>query len=319
MSDERLLLVEQVSKRFKVRGRTLHAVEDVSFHLDAGETLGLVGESGSGKSTLGRVVLRLLEADAGRVVFQGRDLAQLSPGDLRAERKHMQIIFQDPLASLNPRMTVGSAIEDAMIIQGVGSRQERARRVDQLLERVGLSSSAAHVYPFELSGGQQQRVGIARALAVSPKLVVCDEPISALDVSIQVQIIELLKDLQREMKLAYIFISHNLGVVQYLSDRVMVLYLGEVVEQGTAQDLFLHPQHPYTRVLIESILKIPATSSDRRVMVALPGEMPSPFDPPTGCPFHPRCPMAQDRCISDKPVLRLMREGHMAACHFAGA
>jgi peptide/nickel transport system ATP-binding protein len=206
-----------------------------------------------------------------------------------------------------------------MIIQGVGSRQERARRVDQLLERVGLSSSAAHVYPFELSGGQQQRVGIARALAVSPKLVVCDEPISALDVSIQVQIIELLKDLQREMKLAYIFISHNLGVVQYLSDRVMVLYLGEVVEQGTAQDLFLHPQHPYTRVLIESILKIPATSADRRVLVALPGEMPSPFDPPMGCPFHPRCPMAQDRCISDKPVLRLMREGHMAACHFAGA
>lgn len=318
MPGEPLLHVEEVSKRFKVRGRTLHAVEKVSFELDAGQTLGLVGESGSGKSTLGRVVLRLLEADAGRVVFQGQDMAKLSAKQLREERRHMQIIFQDPLASLNGRMTVAAAIEDAMIIQKVGTRAERRKRVDELLERVGLPQSAGYAFPFELSGGQQQRVGIARALAVKPKLVVCDEPISALDVSIQVQIIDLLKDLQREMNLAYIFISHNLGVVQYLSDRVMVLYLGEVVEQGTAQDLFANPQHPYTRVLIESILKIPASSAERRPMVALPGEMPSPFTPPSGCPFHPRCALAQDRCSKEKPEMRPIGDGHLAACHFAG-
>ncbi|MCY0875736.1 MAG: ABC transporter ATP-binding protein [Firmicutes bacterium] len=318
MPDEPLLRVEEVSKHFKVRGRTLHAVERVSFELDAGQTLGLVGESGSGKSTLGRVALRLLEADAGRVVFQGRDIAKLSSKELRQERRHMQIIFQDPLASLNSRMTVGAAIEDAMIIQGVGTRAERRKHVDELLERVGLPLSAGNAFPFELSGGQQQRVGIARALAVKPKLVVCDEPISALDVSIQVQIIDLLKDLQKEMNLAYIFISHNLGVVQYLSDRVMVLYLGEVVEQGTAQDLFADPQHPYTRVLIDSILKIPESSAERRPMTGLPGEMPSPFSPPVGCPFHPRCALAQDRCSAEKPQMRAVADGHLAACHFAG-
>lgn len=317
MSNNPLLTVESVSKRFKVRGRTLHAVENVSMELYPGQTIGLVGESGSGKSTLGRVVLRLLEADAGRVIFEGSDLASLAAKDLREKRRDMQIIFQDPLASLNPRMTVGAAIEDAMIIQGIGPRKERLRRVDEMLERVGLPASAGQAFPFELSGGQQQRVGIARALSVKPKLVVCDEPISALDVSIQVQIIELLRELQAEMNLAYIFISHNLGVVQYLSDSVVVLYLGEVVEQGTAKELFEAPTHPYTRVLIDSVLKVPASSAERRTLTTLPGEIPSPFDPPAGCPFHPRCSMAADRCVQEKPKLRSIGGGHLAACHFA--
>lgn len=315
MSAEPLLKVEDVSKRFHVNGRTLHAVEGVSFELKPGQTLGLVGESGSGKSTLGRVVIRLLEADAGRVVFQGKDLKQLSPKDLRIQRRDMQIIFQDPLASLNPRMTVGGVIEDAMRIQGLYTKAERWRKVDELLERVGLSSRVADVFPFELSGGQQQRVGIARALSVNPKLVVCDEPISALDVSIQLQIIDLLKDVQREMNLAYLFISHNLGVVQYLSDQVMVLYLGEMVEQATAEELFRAPSHPYTRMLLGSILKVPESEEQRRPLVAVPGEMPSPFSPPSGCPFHPRCALAVDRCLTEKPVRREVAPGHLAACH----
>jgi oligopeptide/dipeptide ABC transporter ATP-binding protein len=290
----------------------------VSFELDVGQTLGLVGESGSGKSTLGRVALRLLEAGGGRVVFQGRELGKLSKKELRLERRHMQIIFQDPLASLNPRMTVGAAIEDAMRIQGLYTRAERWRRVDELLERVGLPRQAAQAFPFELSGGQQQRVGIARALSVGPKVVVCDEPLSALDVSIQVQIMKLLQDLQREMNLAYLFISHNLGVVQYLSDTVMVLYLGEVVEQAPAEDLFRAPAHPYTRMLLESILKVPDCDEERRRLVMVPGEMPSPFSPPSGCPFHPRCPLAIDCCKTDKPLLRKVAPDHVAACHLAG-
>ena len=318
MPAELLLRVDNVSKRFNVGGRTLHAVQQVSFALNAGQTLGLVGESGSGKSTLGRVVLRLLEADGGRVVFQGRELGKLSRKALRLERRHMQIIFQDPLASLNPRMTVGAAIEDAMRIQGLYTKAERWRRVYELLERVGLPREAAQAFPFELSGGQQQRVGIARALSVGPKVVVCDEPLSALDVSIQVQIMKLLEDLQREMNLAYLFISHNLGVVQYLSDSVMVLYLGEVVEQASAEDLFRAPAHPYTRMLLESILKVPDCEEERRRLVMVPGEMPSPFSPPSGCPFHPRCPLAIDCCKTDKPLLRKVAPDHVAACHLAG-
>jgi len=317
VSDESLLRVDNVSKRFNVRGRLLHAVEQVSFDLDAGQTLGLVGESGSGKSTLGRVVLRLLEADGGRVVFQGRDLGKLSKKEIRLARRHMQIIFQDPLASLNPRMTVGAAIEDAMRIQGLYAKAERWRRVYELLDRVGLPRAAARAFPFELSGGQQQRVGIARALSVGPKVVVCDEPISALDVSIQMQIMKLLQDLQREMNLAYLFISHNLGVVQYLSDSVMVLYLGEVVEKASAEELFRAPAHPYTRMLLASILRVPDSEEDRHPLVMVPGEMPSPFAPPSGCPFHPRCPLAIDRCKTDKPLLREVTQDHLAACHRA--
>ena len=317
MSDNTLLKVEEVSKRFKVRGQILHAVEKVSFELDRGQTLGLVGESGSGKSTLGRVVLRLLRADEGRVVFRGRDLTKVSKGDLRQNRRDMQIIFQDPIASLSPRMTVERCIADGMIIQNIGTKKERIRKVHELMERVGLPLSVSQVYPFELSGGQQQRVGIARALAVDPKLVVCDEPISALDVSIQLQIIQLLLDIQRERDLAYIFISHNLGVVKYLSDNVMVLYLGEVVEQASTKDLFESPSHPYTRTLMNSILRVPSTSAERRPLTSVQGEIPSPFNPPSGCPFHPRCPIAEDKCQQIKPERREIRPGHRVACHLA--
>ena len=318
MQAEPILKVEAVSKRFKVQGQTLRAVERVSFELGASQTLGLVGESGSGKSTLGRLVLRLLEADEGKVVFQGQDLAKLSAGELRARRRDMQIIFQDPLASLNPRMTVGAAIEDAMAVQKIGgSAAERHRRAAELLERVGLPRSAAEAYPFELSGGQQQRVGIARALSVGPKLVVCDEPISALDVSVQVQIIELLRQLQQELGIAYVFISHNLGVVQLLSDTVLVLYLGEVVEQASAESLFQRPMHPYTQALMRSVLKVPATADKRAPLAALSGEIPSPLSPPSGCPYHPRCPLATSRCREEKPELRALLAGHLTACHHA--
>lgn len=319
MPDEPILKVDGVSKHFKVGGRTLRAVERVSFDLGAGETLGIVGESGSGKSTLGRLVLRLLEADEGRVVFQGEDLAKLASNELRSRRRDMQIIFQDPLASLNPRMTVGAAIEDAMVVQKIGrSASERRHRTEGLLERVGLQPSAVDAYPFELSGGQQQRVGIARALSLGPKLVVCDEPLSALDVSVQVQIIQLLQELQRELGITYLFISHNLGVVQLISDTVVVLYLGEVVEQAGADELFERPQHPYTQALMRSVLKVPEELEKRAPLVALAGEMPSPLSPPSGCPYHPRCPLAMDRCKEEKPLLRTVSGGHMAACHKAG-
>lgn len=315
---EPLLRVEGVSKRFKVGGRTLHAVERVSFELPAGQTLGLVGESGSGKSTVGRLVLRLLEADEGKVVFQGQDLSKLSTKKMRERRRDMQIIFQDPLASLNPRMTVGAAIEDAMIVQKIGnSSADRRRILEEQLARVGLPASAVHAYPFELSGGQQQRVGIARALSVGPQLVVCDEPISSLDVSVQVQIIELLRELRQELGITYIFISHNLAVVQLLSDQVLVLYLGEVVEQASADDIFSRPYHPYTRALLRSVLKVPASAAVRTPLAALPGEMPSPLSPPSGCPYHPRCPLATSLCSEEKPVLREVSTGHKAACHHA--
>jgi oligopeptide/dipeptide ABC transporter ATP-binding protein len=312
-----LLQVESVSKRFRVGGQTLHAVESVSFEVEAGQTLGVVGESGSGKSTLGRVALGLLPADTGRVLFEGQDLAYLGPRELRARRRHLQMIFQNPLASLNPRMTMGEAIEDAMIIQKIGgSAKARRARVGDLLERVGLPRSVRDAHPFELSGGQQQRVGIARALSLSPKVVVCDEPVSAVDVSIQVQIIELLQELQQELGMAYVFISHNLAVVQYLSDTVLVLYLGEVVEQAPADQLFDAPQHPYTKALIDSVLTIPRSAADRQIIRPPRGEIPSPLSPPSGCPYHPRCPIATTRCREEKPALRPVGQGRMAACHY---
>jgi len=312
-----LLQVESVSKRFKVGGRMLRAVESVSFEVSAGQTLGVVGESGSGKSTLGRVALRLLPADSGRVLFDGQDLADLNPKELRNLRRRMQMIFQNPLASLNPRMTIGAAIEDAMIIQKIGgSANARRARVGDLLQRVGLPRSAADAHPFELSGGQQQRVGIARALALSPGLVVCDEPVSAVDVSIQVQIIELLKELQEELGMAYMFISHNLAVVQYLSDMVVVLYLGQVVEQAPADQLFDAPRHPYTKALIDSVLTIPKSAAERRLIRPPRGEIPSPLSPPSGCPYHPRCPIATSKCREEKPALRPVGQGRLAACHY---
>lgn len=316
VSAEPLLRVEGLSKYFKVKKRQLHAVENASFNLHAGQTMGLVGESGSGKSTLGRTLLHLLKPDKGRVVFDGIDLGKQSPEELRRKRNDMQMIFQDPLASLNPRMSIGRSIEDPMIIHSVGSAKERKRRVEELLERVGLSRDLAQTYPFELSGGQQQRVGIARSLALKPKLLVCDEPVSALDVSIQIQIITLLQDLQREMNISNVFISHNLAVVEYLSDYVAVMYLGEIVEYASAEELFRRAAHPYTKVLINSILQIPKEYSGRSDFTVVQGDIPSPLYPPTGCPFHPRCPIARDICRVEKPQSRALGDEHMVACHF---
>lgn len=315
-TSEPLLQVEQLSKHFRVRGRTLRAVQNASLSLQSGKTVGVVGESGSGKSTLGRSILHLLTPESGRVLFGGVELGKLSKEALRKQRREMQMIFQDPLASLNPRLTVGAAVEDPFIIHATGGR-ERTALVGDLLERVGLTREMADAYPFELSGGQQQRVGIARAIALRPKLIVADEPVSALDVSIQIQIISLLRDLQKEMNLASIFISHNLAVVEYLSDQVLVMYLGEVVESASAQEIFRNPGHPYTRVLIDSILQVPRQGEGRRSFAIVKGDMPSPLHPPQGCPFHPRCPVAVARCKTEKPAMRRLGEEHEAACHLA--
>lgn len=315
MPNNALLQVENISKTFRVQGKKLHAVENVSFALEAGKTLGLVGESGSGKSTLGRLVLRLLDSDKGKIVFDGTDISKFKKKDLRALRRDMQIIFQDPSASLNPRMTVGDAIEDAMAIHQIGTKASRQERVSELLKRVGLPEEVKYAYPHELSGGQLQRVGIARALSLNPKLIICDEPVSALDVSIQVQVIQLLRDLQREFNLTYIFISHNLAVVEYLSDEIAVLYLGEVVEQAPADELFKRPMHPYTQVLLNSILKVPDSPETRQKMLPIQGEVPSPLNPPSGCAFHPRCSFATDACRTVKPERRKVSEGHFATCH----
>lgn len=315
MPDNPLLQAQHISKTFRVQGKVLHAVEDVSFSLGAGKTLGLVGESGSGKSTLGRLVLRLLDPDKGKILFNGTDITRYKKKDLRPLRRDMQIIFQDPSASLNPRMTVGDAIADAMAIQQIGTKASRGQRVSELLERVGLPDEVKYAYPHELSGGQLQRVGIARALSLSPKLMICDEPVSALDVSVQVQVIQLLRDLQKELNLSYIFISHNLAVVEYLSDEIAVLYLGEVVEQAPADELFKKPTHPYTQVLLNSILKVPDSPEQKQKMLSIQGEIPSPLNPPSGCAFHPRCPFAAETCRTVKPARKKVSEGHFAACH----
>ncbi len=315
MPDNPLLQAQHISKTFRVQGKVLHAVEDVSFSLGAGKTLGLVGESGSGKSTLGRLVLRLLDPDKGKILFNGTDITRYKKKDLRPLRRDMQIIFQDPSASLNPRMTVGDAIADAMAIQQIGTKASRGQRVSELLERVGLPDEVKYAYPHELSGGQLQRVGIARALSLSPKLMICDEPVSALDVSVQVQVIQLLRDLQKELNLSYIIISHNLAVVEYLSDEIAVLYLGEVVEQAPADELFKKPTHPYTQVLLNSILKVPDSPEQKQKMLSIQGEIPSPLNPPSGCAFHPRCPFAAETCRTVKPARKKVSEGHFAACH----
>ena len=317
MGSSPLLQMEQVSKTFKVQGKTLHAVNDVSFNLYSGQTLGLVGESGSGKSTIGRLALRLLEVDEGRVVFEGTDLTKMKANKLRALRQNMQVIFQDAQASLSPRMTISQSIEDGMIIHGIGTAKERNKRIDEVLERVGLPSSVRYAFPHELSGGQLQRIGIARAITLNPKMIVCDEPISALDVSIQVQVIQLLRELQDEMGLAYIFISHNLGVVEYISQEVAVLYLGNVVEKAPAEELFKNPIHPYTKLLMESILSVPADSNHKREFSMVKGDLPSPFSPPSGCPFHPRCPFAMEKCKSQKPQSQHVSDSHQVACFLA--
>ena len=317
---EPLLRVRNLKKYFPIRGGLLsrevarvHAVDDVSFEIMPGETLGLVGESGCGKSTTGRTILRLIEPTSGEVSFQGKNVTTLDKRALRGLRKEMQIIFQDPYASLNPRMTVGSIIGEALVIHKLAkSRREREERVVQLLETVGLSADHLRRYPHEFSGGQRQRIGIARALAVSPKLIVADEPVSALDVSIQAQIINLLEELQAQFGLTYLFIAHDLSVVEHISTRVAVMYLGKIVEIAPAKELYTNPQHPYTEALLSAV-PIPDPTLKRKRII-LEGDVPSPINPPSGCRFHTRCALRVPSCSQNEQVLKEISPGHWVAC-----
>ena len=316
-----LLQVKELVKRFPIKGgllsrevESVHAVSGVSFDIAAGETLGLVGESGCGKSTTGRCILRLIEPTSGEVWFEGKDVTRASKDELRALARDMQIIFQDPYASLNPRMTVGAIVGEALTIHKLAkTRAEYEARIVELLETVGLNADHMRRYPHEFSGGQRQRIGIARALAVSPKLVVCDEAVSALDVSIQAQVINLLEDLQRQLHLTYIFIAHDLSVVEHISNRVAVMYLGRIVELASARELYTTPRHPYTEALLSAV-PIPEPGLKRK-RIRLAGEVPNPIRPPSGCHFHPRCPKAFDRCRTESPEFKPLGNGHWAACH----
>jgi oligopeptide transport system ATP-binding protein len=319
---EPLLRVRGLRKLFPVGGGLglrptgyVHAVEDVSFELFRGETLGLVGESGCGKSTLGRLVLRLLEADAGEIQFDGQDVRALDRTGLRALRRRMQIIFQDPFASLNPRMTVGEAIGEGLRIHRIGDPGDRAKRVADLLETVGLRAEHAERYPHEFSGGQRQRIGIARALALEPALIVADEPVSSLDVSIQAQILNLMLELQRRFEIAFLFISHDLRVVRHMSDRIAVMYLGRIVELADSADLHAKSEHPYTEALLSAAPVLDPAHAQQRIVLG--GDVPSPISPPAGCSFHPRCGRAVARCSVERPELREIRASHLSACHLA--
>jgi|688.fasta_scaffold118096_2 oligopeptide/dipeptide ABC transporter ATP-binding protein len=301
---------------FQRARKVCRAVDGVSFTLRAGETLGLVGESGCGKSTLGKSIVRLNQPTAGTIRFDGVDLAPLSTKQLKAHRRNLQMIFQDPVESLNARHMVGEMLSEPFLIHGIGDAAWRRRKVLELLDKVGLPASAAERYPFEFSGGQRQRIGIARAIALEPRLIICDEPVSALDVSIQSQVLNLLLDLQREMGLSYLFIAHNLAVVKHVSDRVAIMYLGRIVEFADADDVYRDPRHPYTRALISAI---PEPNPQRvRERIVLSGDVPSPINPPSGCPFHTRCPHATERCRVEQPALREVpgRTGHTVACHY---
>ncbi|SMF91946.1 peptide/nickel transport system ATP-binding protein [Paenibacillus uliginis N3/975] len=322
MSKE-LLTVNHLKQYFPIKGgvfgRTVNyvkAVDNISFTVYEGETVSLVGESGCGKSTTGRAILRLDEPTSGEVIFDGSNLLSLSKKQMTQKRKDLQMIFQDPYASLNPRKTAVQVLEEAMEIQNIVPKDERRQRAIELLETVGLSPHQADRYPHEFSGGQRQRIGIARALAVNPKLIISDEAVSALDVSIQAQVLNLMKSLQREFKLTYLFISHDLGVVRHISDRIIVMYLGTIVEIADKKSLFHQPRHPYTRALLSAI---PTLDPDRKTeRILLKGDVPSSIDPPSGCRFHTRCMYANDRCKTDAPELRPVQHGaenHLTACH----
>jgi oligopeptide transport system ATP-binding protein len=316
-----LLRVENLVKSFPIQGgflgrevASVKAVQGVSFEIKKGETLGLVGESGCGKSTLGRCLIRLIDPTSGKIFFKDKDITNVTGSELRSLRRELQIIFQDPFSSLNPRMTIGAVIEEPLIIHNLfSSPKDRLDRVYQLLETVGLRKEHFNRYPHEFSGGQRQRIGIARALAVEPELIVCDEPVSALDVSIQAQVINLMKDLQHKLGLTYIFIAHDLKVVEHVSDRVAVMYLGKIVEMAEAKEMYLDPQHPYTKALLSAI-PVPDPKKKNEQRIILKGDVPSPVSPPSGCNFHPRCPIAIDECKKIVPPLEDKRPMHPAAC-----
>jgi oligopeptide/dipeptide ABC transporter ATP-binding protein len=322
-----ILRVEGLEKHFPVtRGLvfqknvgSVKAVDGVDFTLNAGETLGVVGESGCGKSTMARCIARLLEPTGGKIIFEGRDITHLDRSQMRPVRRDMMMVFQDPYASLNPRKRVGSIVGEPLEVHGVGTDTERKRRVQELLEIVGLNSEHFNRFPHEFSGGQRQRIGIARALAINPKLIICDEPVSALDVSVQAQILNLLKDLQGEFGLTYIFIAHDLNVVRHISDRVMVMYLGRPVEIGSRDSLYVEPKHPYSGALLSAVPIADPRLGRERKQIVLEGDVPSPLNPPSACHFHPRCPRFVDgKCNVDTPILRPVGTGagHEAACHF---
>ncbi|HEY2389225.1 MAG TPA: dipeptide ABC transporter ATP-binding protein [Candidatus Binatia bacterium] len=320
MSEAPLVEVRGLRKEFTLGGgffgrarAIIRAVDGVDLAIRRGETLGVVGESGCGKSTLGRCVLRLIEPTAGTVTFDGRDVLALSSAELRRTRREMQIVFQDPYASLNPRMRVGAIVAEGIEIHDLARGPEKRRRVDELLTRVGLSPEHFDRYPHEFSGGQRQRIGIARALAVGPRFIVADEPVSALDISIQAQVLNLLRELQEEMELAYLFISHDLRVVEHVSHRVAVMYLGKIVEQAPREELYANPRHPYTRALLSAVPD--PRPGARKERVRLGGDVPSPINPPAGCAFHPRCPYAEARCRVEVPRLETGAHEHAVACH----
>lgn len=320
MSEKALLQVNNLKKEFPIRGGVLgrvissvKAVNGVSFTLNEGETLGIVGESGCGKSTTGKLLMRLYEPSDGEVLFEGEDIYSLSKEKMRKLRKNMQMVFQDPYASLNPRHNVEKILEEPMIVHGIGSKAERKRKVREILEIVGLRSEHAKRYPHQFSGGQRQRIGIARALMTNPKLIIADEPVSALDVSIQSQVLNLMKDLQEEFKLTYIFISHDLGVVRHISDRVAVMYLGSMVELADSEALYKKPYHPYTEALLGAV---PIADPEvKRETIIIQGDIPSPSNPPTGCVFHTRCKSCMAICKVEKPEVKEIQPGHFVACH----
>ena len=315
LNDVHVIFTRKVKGRFWAAGKSLKAVDGVSLEIAQGETLGLVGESGCGKSTLGRAVLQLVRPTRGRVEFEGVDLCGLSEAQLRPYRRSMQMVFQDPFSSLNPRMTVGQAVAEPIIVHHLGQPNQLATQVAELFDMVGLSPNTVNRYPHEFSGGQRQRVGIARALAARPRFLVCDEPVSSLDVSIQAQIVNLFEDLREKLGLSYLFVSHDLAVVRHLSDRIAVMYLGRIVEIATRQDLYERPMHPYTQLLLDAIPTTNRSFEKQRTPQVLQGEIPSPLNPPSGCSFHPRCPKALDLCKIKAPETKHLGDGRTIACH----